>query len=249
MPTLPPVLLWICVLIPITRPSASSSGPPELPLLIAASVWIAPSRPKLAGDWIVRSSALTIPLVTVPARPNGLPIAITGSPTCTSIGVGELERLDVDVLARVEHRDVRRRVGADHVGLDLAAARVPDRDRVGVLDDVEVRHDAALVVEHEARALRLLRHLVAERERGSRRARRVDDDDAVLDGVVDIADRAAGGVLLRCAAGAASVVTTVVRSSSSSASTVTAVVADTSTAASSQPIARAMVFPVVNSPP
>jgi len=32
----------ICALIPITRPCASSSGPPELPWLIGASVWIAP---------------------------------------------------------------------------------------------------------------------------------------------------------------------------------------------------------------
>ena len=42
MPTLPlplpPVSIW--ELIPITSPSASISGPPELPGLIAASVWI-----------------------------------------------------------------------------------------------------------------------------------------------------------------------------------------------------------------
>ena len=38
MPSLP---VWICEVTPITRPSASISGPPELPWLIAASVWIA----------------------------------------------------------------------------------------------------------------------------------------------------------------------------------------------------------------
>ena len=32
---------------------------------------------------MLRSSALTIPLVTVSGRPNGLPIATTGSPTWT----------------------------------------------------------------------------------------------------------------------------------------------------------------------
>ena len=44
MPTLPccPVLpVEICEVTPITRPAASISGPPELPWLIAASVWIA----------------------------------------------------------------------------------------------------------------------------------------------------------------------------------------------------------------
>ncbi len=37
-PPPPPVAIW--ELIPITRPELSSSGPPELPGLIAASVWI-----------------------------------------------------------------------------------------------------------------------------------------------------------------------------------------------------------------
>ena len=41
-PSLPPESLSICELTPTTRPSRSSSGPPELPWLIAASVWIAP---------------------------------------------------------------------------------------------------------------------------------------------------------------------------------------------------------------
>ena len=42
MPTLPPppFAVSICELTPITRPSASISGPPELPLLIGASVWM-----------------------------------------------------------------------------------------------------------------------------------------------------------------------------------------------------------------
>jgi hypothetical protein len=42
MPTFPPppFAVSICELTPITRPCASISGPPELPLLIGASVWI-----------------------------------------------------------------------------------------------------------------------------------------------------------------------------------------------------------------
>ena len=39
-PLLPPPSLWICALTPITWPAASISGPPELPWLIGASVWI-----------------------------------------------------------------------------------------------------------------------------------------------------------------------------------------------------------------
>src|SRR6478736_292691 len=80
-PSLPPESLWICDVTPITLPARSSSGPPELPWLIAASVWIAPSIGVLSGEVISRLSALTMPVVTVPSRPNGLPIATTPSPT------------------------------------------------------------------------------------------------------------------------------------------------------------------------
>src|SRR6478609_1346774 len=72
-------------LMPITAPVRSTSGPPELPGLMAASVWMAgyvvelpwSSEPTLTG----RSRALTMPLVTVASRPNGDPMATTLSPT------------------------------------------------------------------------------------------------------------------------------------------------------------------------
>ena len=81
MPSLPPDSLLICVLTPTTSPAAFRSGPPELPWLMAASVWIEFEMVKLFGDVISRLSALTIPLVAVPSSPNGLPIATTLSPT------------------------------------------------------------------------------------------------------------------------------------------------------------------------
>ena len=51
MPALVPEGEKIAVLTPIRRPAESSSGPPELPGSIAASVWItsATSRPPLVG--------------------------------------------------------------------------------------------------------------------------------------------------------------------------------------------------------
>ena len=62
---------------PITFPSKSNNGPPELPLFIDASVcmkssYLPPSILPLAE---------TIPAVTVPPSPCGLPIAITQLPT------------------------------------------------------------------------------------------------------------------------------------------------------------------------
>ena len=76
-PSFPPESLSIWELTPITFPLVSSSGPPELPWLIAASVWIALVIGWLSGDWIVRPVALTMPAVSESARPNGLPIANT----------------------------------------------------------------------------------------------------------------------------------------------------------------------------
>ena len=51
-PSLPPLWLAIWELIPITAPEESSSGPPELPGLIAASVWITSLIEKPLGAWI-----------------------------------------------------------------------------------------------------------------------------------------------------------------------------------------------------
>jgi len=66
---------------PTTWPDMFSSGPPELPWLIAASVWITPEIVKLFVELMSRLRALTIPVVTVSSSPNGLPIATTPSPT------------------------------------------------------------------------------------------------------------------------------------------------------------------------
>lgn len=76
-------------------PLPSTSGPPELPGLIAASVWMAlvivssfcwavafsPMFSVVTG----RSRAETMPVVTESARPSGLPSAITGSPTLSAL--------------------------------------------------------------------------------------------------------------------------------------------------------------------
>ena len=81
-PEFAPVLLTICVLMPMTRPRRSSSGPPELPGLMGASVCTTigieygplPLR-------IDRPSALTMPLVSVKSCPKGLPMASASCPT------------------------------------------------------------------------------------------------------------------------------------------------------------------------
>ena len=78
MPTLPPLGVAMAVLMPITWPSRLKVGPPELPWLIEASSWRKSSN---GPEWMSRLRADTTPTLTLPPSPNGLPTAITQSPT------------------------------------------------------------------------------------------------------------------------------------------------------------------------
>src|SRR6201999_156545 len=79
---LPSVAIWSTT--PITSPSPSSSGPPELPGLTAASVWIAWATVKPLGASIVRSSPETTPVEKLQAYTKGAPIAATEAPTLSA---------------------------------------------------------------------------------------------------------------------------------------------------------------------
>src|SRR5438105_4324050 len=70
----------IAVLMPITSDDDDTSGPPELPGLSAASVWITSSMVRPLTERIERPSADTTPAVTVDSNPSGLPIATTSCP-------------------------------------------------------------------------------------------------------------------------------------------------------------------------
>ena len=74
---------------PTSLPSRSTSAPPELPGLIAASVWM---KERKSPAPIERASAETMPLVTVWPTPNGLPIASTRSPTSSASLSPSVER-------------------------------------------------------------------------------------------------------------------------------------------------------------
>ena len=75
-----PERLWVDVVIPSTCARVFRRTPPELPGLIAVSVWI-PSVGTSFGEDIGTWSPLTTPRESDPAWPNGLPIATTSSPT------------------------------------------------------------------------------------------------------------------------------------------------------------------------
>ena len=77
IPSLPPDWERMKVLIPTTRPSTSTSGPPLLAGLIDASVWTYTTG---SSGRIYRAAALTTARLTEFASPNGLPNAMTNSP-------------------------------------------------------------------------------------------------------------------------------------------------------------------------
>jgi hypothetical protein len=65
------------VLMPTTSPCDETSGPPELPGLSAASVWMTSSISRPERDRNDRPRAETTPVVTVDSKPSGLPMAMT----------------------------------------------------------------------------------------------------------------------------------------------------------------------------
>ena len=182
----------ICVLTPMTWPRALRRGPPELPWLIGASVWITWSIVKRFGAVMRRWSALMIPDVAVRSSPNGLPIATTRVADAHDVGVAEGKRSESTRRGlHAEDGEIGGRIGADDFGLDRVAVREAHGDLVRAFDDVVVRDDVAGLVDDEARAQRRLL-LAAERVcraggRG-RDVRGVDANDAGRGALVDLVD-------------------------------------------------------------
>ena len=71
---MPCALAKIAELMPTTSPSMFSSGPPELPGLIEASVWMKSLKVRFSALKL-RLTAETTPTVTVFFSPNGQPIS------------------------------------------------------------------------------------------------------------------------------------------------------------------------------
>ena len=90
-----------------------------------------------------RLRADTMPAVTEPPRLNGLPIAITHSPSLilsespNFTAFSGLRRLDP------QHREIGLLVAADHLGLEPRAVVEDDVDLVGIRDHVIVGDDDA----------------------------------------------------------------------------------------------------------
>ena len=107
----------ICELMPMTRPAASISGPPELPGLIAASVWMTLSiwKPSGAVDRALRAPRRRRSSACAPGR-TGCRSRSSGRRPATSleepsVSGSQVEALGVDL----QQREVGRAVAADHL--------------------------------------------------------------------------------------------------------------------------------------
>ena len=126
------------VLMPTTSPCEDTSGPPELPGLSAASVWITSSisRPDCARS--ERPSAETTPVVTVDSKPSGLPMAITSCPRLSRLELpsagGRQRHRRVDP----HQREIGVRIVADNAGGEVAPLDGGDPHLRGAADHVAV---------------------------------------------------------------------------------------------------------------
>jgi hypothetical protein len=138
---------------PITRPKRSSSGPPEFPWLIGASVWTAFAMVKPFGAWMSRPGRAHDPGGHRAIEPERVADRVRGIADGDVVRVVERERVQ-RVRRRLDADDghVGRRVGADHLRRVGRAAGEPDADPLCVLDDVDIGEDVASPVDDEAGA-------------------------------------------------------------------------------------------------
>ena len=123
---------------PITSPREETSGPPELPGLSAASVWITSSISRPVCDRSERPSAETTPAVTVDSKPSGLPIATTSWPRRSFLESPKRRGRQGHRRIDAQQREVGVGIVADHARRELAAFGGHQLDARGAADHVAV---------------------------------------------------------------------------------------------------------------
>ena len=137
-----------------------------------------------------------MPAVTVRSRPNGLPIGDHGLADLHRVGIRKLQRNErLRGKVDVQERDVGGRIDAHEGRLHVLSIREPDLDLLGALDDVVVRDDVAVLVDHEAGAesARGGRFEATTKRPCSRSERRGDLDDSGRGALVDLVHRQTAG--------------------------------------------------------
>ena len=164
------------LLMPMTLPRESTSGPPELPGLMAASVWMNVSPPRVRPGAIHGGDDAGGDGPLEPER------VADGDRELTDLElVGVADRRDGDVVVGDAHDgDVESRVAPEHGARHLAAVGEPDLDLRRGADDVRVGEDHPVAPDHGARPRAVVRD--DDADHGRRDLPRDADDDLLLAG-------------------------------------------------------------------
>ena len=161
MPTLPPEGEKIIEFMPITWPRRSKVGPPELPRLMGASIWM-----KLVYCWLLDVAAERGDDARGHRVGEAEGIAHRHHPVADAqlLVVAEFHGRQRLVAGDLEQRDVGGRIGADQLGGEAAAVGQLDGDLLAGVHHMIVGDDKAGLVDDEAgtgadRLVRLLRML------------------------------------------------------------------------------------------
>ena len=176
--------MMTAVLMPITSPREDTSGPPELPGLSAASVWITSSirRPDFARK--ERPSAEMTPAVTVDSKPSGLPIATTSCPRLSALESPSFAVGRSRTAPARKQRQIGVGILADHARLHDAAFGVGQAQFLRALDHMAVGEHEPIGRDDDAGADAAARFAVAHFHAHHRRADRIGDGgDGVRIGV------------------------------------------------------------------
>ena len=150
--TVPP---WICAFTPTTRPNWSSSGPPELPWLIGASVWITFGIVRPLGALDVAAECADDAGGHRAVEPERISDRVDGIADLDLARCFEAERMQRGRRSlHLDDRDVCGRIGGDDRGGRRHAVAKADANCRGALHDVVVGDDVALSIDHEPRAER-----------------------------------------------------------------------------------------------
>ena len=120
------------VLMPTSSPRALTSAPPELPTLIAASVWMKSSK-AVMPSW-PRPVALTMPIVTVWLKPERVAdrehdVADLERVGAAEADLGQVRQVDL-AAARARCRDRCRRAAARPHGRRPSCTRISSASRI-----------------------------------------------------------------------------------------------------------------------
>ena len=109
--------LMIAVLMPITSADDDTSGPPELPGLSAASVWITSSMVRPLTERIERPSADTTPAVTVGFEAERIADRDHELAAAQALGIAERGVAQIARAIGPQQREIGVGIDAEHVGI------------------------------------------------------------------------------------------------------------------------------------